>query len=237
MGACYSSPYDDESQSAYSNTILNANLTLAPYRLNHSILAAPSDYRRPGPNTFDIPRMIVFHQVFMEAAAVDQFMRDKFELAEDPTYKTQEMIRVESGNKYENIRLIHTDTPEYMASNPSVLHYAIQDSDGNPINLTYPRPEEFIYIRHKCDDIANTSADILCKVFTLPNATTYTGPKLSGVGIISLEIRKHKADPHFLFNNAAVVSIVFNAEPSKTDLKNSKIIDNTCQDDPARLEC
>lgn len=219
MGACYSAPYDDGSQ------YVDANLTLAPRR--YGVFSQPSDYRRPGPNTFDIPRMIAFHRVFMEAAVVGQFMSDKNKLAADPTYKTQEMIRVESGTKYENMRLIHTDTPEYMASNPSVLHYAIQDSDGNPIKLTYPTPEEYTYIRHQCDDIANTSPDILSKVFKLPNATTYDHSKLSGVGIISLEIRKNKAHEHFLINNSAYVIVVFNDEPSKTDLKNSKIIDST----------
>jgi hypothetical protein len=204
MGACNSAPYephvrtDTDEAWAFMRNLVKTVKAITPDKPDAHI-------------PFSIKLMIFEHMIFTKILVEKQRADDKEKLATDPTYKTTDMIREEFGKKYGNIQLVHTDTDEYMATNPEVLHYAVKDGDGNPIILDCPTAEEYIYIAHACDDYANTSEDILTKVVKLPKPV---GDYIqynwrASKGIIRAEITKNKnVSENFGLNNKANVYIV-----------------------------
>ena len=203
MGACNSAPYEPREPDyvgawAFLRNFVETVAALTPDKPDAHI-------------PYSIKLMIFEHMIFTKTLAEKQRAEDNEKLATDPTYKTNDMIREEFGKKYRNIQLVHTDTDEYMATNPEVLHYAVKDGDGNPITVDCPTTEEYEYIRHACDDYANTSEDILTKVVKLPKPV---GDYIqwgwgAAKGIVRVEITKNKnVHENFGLDNKADVFIV-----------------------------
>jgi hypothetical protein len=162
-----------------------------------------------------IKLMVLEHKMLMRYSELMQCIEDMEKLKIDPSYKTNDMIREEFGKKYGNIQLVHTDTAEYMATNPEVLHYAVKDGDGNPITLDCPTLEEYQYFPRACSDYANTSIGILTNVVKMvpKPAEDYKWPSSGAAkGIVRVEITRNKsAHANIGLNNKANVRVVIDA--------------------------
>ncbi len=119
---------------------------------------------------------------------VGLFDDDQALLAKNPNYMTYEMTR----RKYRDIQLVPMDATD----NPAVLRFAVNDGNGNPVEIENICKDEFYNIKFFCELVAQTTPEIVSKFIDLPTSpktNVYINPP--GRNVLSIEISRSISIP------------------------------------------